>query len=691
MPGYRELYAAYYIVLTILGGIVIHSLDGIGMVDAIFVAASGLTCSGLSTVAMSDLSWGSFATLAVLMILGQSVIMLLPAMIYRRICYVNVMDELNKLKKENRIPEHMKAENKRIIREYETIYYALGIVILTVITYFFVCHLVCVPLLLWALASKPNQPELQARGFTYFDNALFLAIGSFSNGGFSLASDNAIGLYQNPAAYTIMSVLIVLGNTAIPNSLRLMISALRKIDRHREPSSNLNLEHSQPARNPILSTSSSATATATATASDLSSQGKQQKSTPYRRALDMILDHPRRITTHIFGKEETKFLLWMIIALNLVEYVFFLASVLSTHEDSNSHYTNSELAGIGFFQTISTRSAGFSMIDLRTINQGMIFLYAVMMYISSAPFVSTMQSSNANATSEDAYVSSDDQSTSAGGGEVEMQQLGTTVRLSARHLAASSSQSSRRMSAKRRLSTASDGTVAASASAATAALVNSDSNLFSGLSQQYLMKHSFFLLLAVIVCSYSEDHLLISQPAKVNLWYIIFEIISAYGNVGLSMGYPGVAYSLSGKMSILGKLTLVVVMWLGKWRGLPDNSDEVIDFKFNKLRVAALSSGRRFVQTSVQSEGGGAGVGVGAGEGAGIRDRGAIKNRGGTGFSVENPMHLHGHNKPLQQQLQSQPAHFSTTATLLFDDVEEEDLDEVSLQTPMKKGDYRRV
>jgi Trk-type K+ transport system membrane component len=64
---------------------------------------------------------------------------------------------------------------------------------------------------------------------------------------------------------------------------------------------------------------------------------------------------------------------------------------------------------------------------------------------------------------------------------------------------------------------------------------------------------------------------------------------SAYGNVGLSLGYScalqlasskdecvDVSYSFSGKWSNIGKLVLVGVMLLGRHRALPDDLDWAI-------------------------------------------------------------------------------------------------------------------
>ena len=53
------------------------------------------------------------------------------------------------------------------------------------------------------------------------------------------------------------------------------------------------------------------------------------------------------------------------------------------------------------------------------------------------------------------------------------------------------------------------------------------------------MKHSFFIGLGVRICAFGEDKLMVSHPDTLNVWYIIFEVISAYGNVGLSLAVPG--------------------------------------------------------------------------------------------------------------------------------------------------------
>lgn len=106
---------------------------------------------------------------------------------------------------------------------------------------------------------------------------------------------------------------------------------------------------------------------------------------------------------------------------------------------------------------------------------------------------------------------------------------------------------------------------------------------FSKFFVMFVNTHIFYLMLALFICSFVEDKLVTSNQ-DVNMWYILFEIISTYGNVGLSLGLPGKAYSLCGEFSTIGKMTIMFVMLLSKFRGMPFLTDAVLDFNFYKLR-----------------------------------------------------------------------------------------------------------
>jgi Trk-type K+ transport system membrane component len=102
-------YTSHLWVLCFVGAAIIQRVDGLSYLHSLFLATSAVyslklapalalataerphstvimlwwtvtqvTCTGLSVVPMSDLSTGSFVTLTVLMVLGGTVVLLLP-------------------------------------------------------------------------------------------------------------------------------------------------------------------------------------------------------------------------------------------------------------------------------------------------------------------------------------------------------------------------------------------------------------------------------------------------------------------------------------------------------------------------------------------------------------------------------------------------------------------------------------
>ena len=60
------------------------------------------------------------------------------------------------------------------------------------------------------------------------------------------------------------------------------------------------------------------------------------------------------------------------------------------------------------------------------------------------------------------------------------------------------------------------------------------------------------------------------------MWAILFEVVSAYGTVGLSLGYPGTSTSFSAQFKILSKLIIIAMEIRGRHRGLPYALDRAV-------------------------------------------------------------------------------------------------------------------
>lgn len=124
---------------------------------------------------------------------------------------------------------------------------------------------------------------------------------------------------------------------------------------------------------------------------------------------------------------------------------------------------------------------------------------------------------------------------------------------------------------------------------------NKKSKLASVLKRVF--QRVWFLRFLVIVCiARSENVYMTRHPEEVNLWYIMVELISAFGMVGASMGVPGKPFSLVGRFTSGGKLLVLLTFLMGKNRAMPKMSDTVIDFHFEKLRMALYPSILRDVE-----------------------------------------------------------------------------------------------
>lgn len=86
----------------------------------------------------------------------------------------------------------------------------------------------------------------------------------------------------------------------------------------------------------------------------------------------------------------------------------------------------------------------------------------------------------------------------------------------------------------------------------------------------------WFLVLAVLAISIIETKHFLGDPVTYSVFNVIFEVVSAYGTVGISTGLPNAAYSFSGGWYTGSKLVLCLVMLRGRHRGLPVALDRAV-------------------------------------------------------------------------------------------------------------------
>lgn len=87
----------------------------------------------------------------------------------------------------------------------------------------------------------------------------------------------------------------------------------------------------------------------------------------------------------------------------------------------------------------------------------------------------------------------------------------------------------------------------------------------------------WYIALGLFIIAIAEgDQLANTNNYAFTLFSVIFEIVSAYGTVGLSLGYPGVDTSFSGQFSVVSKLIVIAMQIRGRHRGLPYELDRAI-------------------------------------------------------------------------------------------------------------------
>ena len=86
----------------------------------------------------------------------------------------------------------------------------------------------------------------------------------------------------------------------------------------------------------------------------------------------------------------------------------------------------------------------------------------------------------------------------------------------------------------------------------------------------------WFIFLGFFVIAIAEGGPLGSGDPGFNMFSVLFEIVSAYGTVGLSLGYPGINASFSAKFGVIGKLVIIAMQIRGRHRGLPYELDRAI-------------------------------------------------------------------------------------------------------------------
>lgn len=239
--------------------------------------------------------------------------------------------------------------------------------------------------------------------------------------------------------------------------------------------------------------------------------------TLFQESLAFLLDHPRRCFTLLFPAGPTWWLFAVLVFLNCTDWVLFL--ILDFHSDATDGIPYGYRAFEGLFQAFSTRTAGFNVIDLSLLHPAIQVSYMVMMYISVLPLALSIRRTNVYEEQSLGIYNNDD--------DVEEP-------------------------------------------------TDSKRSFIGSHFRRQLSFDLWFVFLGLFIICIAEGGRLQSGDPRFTVFTCLFEVISAYGTVGLSLGYPTVNSSLATEFSVISKLVIIAMVIRGRHRGLPYSVDRAI-------------------------------------------------------------------------------------------------------------------
>ncbi|KAK4230806.1 Low-affinity potassium transport protein [Podospora fimiseda] len=306
---------------------------------------------------------------------------------------------------------------------------------------------------------------------------IFTPQSAFMDMGFTLTPDSMNSFNRATWPLLLMSFLIIIGNTGFPIMLRFMIWVLSLVI---------------------------------------------PMGTGLYEELRFLLDHPRRCFTLLFPSSATWWLLLLLVLLNGLDVMFFIVL------DLGSGPVVDLPAGIkilnGIFEAASTRTAGFSCVNLAQLHPAVQVSYMIMMYISVFPIAISVRRTNVYEEKSLGIYGSPEDLEDENAKKTDWAYVGSHAR-------------------------------------------------------RQLSFDLPYIACGIFILAISEGSKLMDPVQQANgftMFGLLFETVSAYGTVGMSLGYNGVNASLSSQFSVVGKLVIIAMMLRGRHRGLPYALDRAI-------------------------------------------------------------------------------------------------------------------
>ncbi|KAH7133434.1 cation transport protein-domain-containing protein [Dactylonectria estremocensis] len=415
-------------------------------------------------------------------------------------------------------------------------YRALKILAVTVPMYGFLWQALG-GLALGAWIAVNNPTAASDYGANPWWSGIFLSVSAFNNAGMSVIDAGMTVFQGSYFVLFVVGLLILAGNTAYPLFLRFILWSMLKI---------LELT-------PCFS-----------------SYG------PWQETVEFILKYPRRVYTTLFPSGATWWLLLILLLINTIDWVAF--EVLNIGNPTVEALPMADRIFAGWFQAIAVRAAGFAVVSMSSLYPAVQLLYMVMMYVSVYPVSITMRHSNVYEERSLGIYDNDPAVAEQAEGGITTLPSNTSDDPAKRHLRRRATAAVISKTVKRSMTFQGVGVPPAKGPGE-----NSPVSFIGQQIRGQLAHDLWWLVVPLLIIMIIETDHFLDQPLAYSIFNVLFEVVSAYGCVGLSIGLPGANYSFSGGMHPGSKVVLCIVMLRGRHRGLPVALDKAVRLPGLKL------------------------------------------------------------------------------------------------------------
>ena len=308
---------------------------------------------------------------------------------------------------------------------------------------------------------------------------------------------------------------------------------------------------------------------------------------PWRHkvVLDYILINNHRLSTLLFPAVQTRVYLLVTAVLYLIGVGISL--IIDLHRSTFASYGSGERFLIFLFQTVNLRFAGFQSVDLNSFAAATLLVYLVLMAtkpqmlcsLDESPFEVSWLALQVReevvaqtAVAEMARRKSISPPRSRSGSTASAQITGALPLREMKRFLRRQSLITKDLARKEFAHLhETDGTAGQSKSLGALRtrlfLIYFIRALFENTFSYFVLTRTWLFVFIFLICAIEHDRMAPIDP-DITIFKVVFEIVSAFGTVGSSLGYPNVASSFGTVLSPASKVIIIFTMLMGRHRGL---------------------------------------------------------------------------------------------------------------------------